>query len=401
MIIKNNKNLFHLIFLLFSISLANLQAQVTIGSGAEPQGGALLDLKENKDTDHNSTKGVLYPRVRLSKRDELYPMYGDANSPNTEYETNKIALKKAHTGLVVYNLTSNTSQTTTDVFQPGIFYWDGEQWRLMANSPMLRPSINELKCEGATLIPNIYTQGVPYKGILKVPYIGGNGAPYLAATIAPVNGLEATLQPGELAIGTGELFFDVTGTPTVSSPEQTGFSISFAGISCTALVGNGREIKVMEYAKFILPISGNAPSSNSEIYSIPVTMGNLNIQYKRWDHGLFGGSGEGVLFSTKIDTHLSYYYDKAGSGGHYYLWGKKALKANVWMALNEGDAVNATDNYSYTINSANRDFSVLLISFHNTQETYRVTFNINGNIAASNGIPAIPASLTIFIERLE
>ncbi len=62
MIIKNKKILFHLIFLFFSISLANLQAQVTIGSGAEPQNGALLQLKETENENDNSVRGgLLYP----------------------------------------------------------------------------------------------------------------------------------------------------------------------------------------------------------------------------------------------------------------------------------------------------------------------------------------------------
>lgn len=71
------------------------------------------------------------------------------------------------------------------------------------------------------------------------------------------------------------------------------------------------------------------------------------------------------------------------------------------MALDKGDNVYQSSSTAYTISSINRDFAVLLVSLHNTQEVYRVTFNINGEIAVSNGIPGIPATLTTFIERLE
>lgn len=401
MTIKNKKILFHLIFLLFSISLANLQAQVTIGSGAEPQNGALLQLKETEGENDNSVRGLLYPRVSLVKANELFPMYGMPGNENATYTTDKTTVNKSHIGLVVFNTTDNPTPTQErDVFTPGLYIWDGSLWKRMNTRLVVTPEIQDLKCASATLSPALYQAGTAYSGTLIIPYIGGNGGEYSSHTISTTNGLTATLQPGELAVGSGELFFDVTGTPTVSSPEQTSFSIYFAGKSCTALVGNGREIKTMEYAKFILPIPSDAPSLNSEIFSIPITMGNLNIQYKSWNY-LLGGSGEGFQLSTNVDTHLSYYYDKAGSGGHYSLWGKKSLRTGTWMALDKGDNVYQSSSTAYTISSINRDFAVLLVSLHNTQEVYRVTFNINGEIAASNGIPGIPATLTTFIERLE
>ncbi|MDR1503193.1 MAG: hypothetical protein LBT43_12160 [Prevotella sp.] len=397
------KNLILSILLLFLFTcFSDLQAQVTIGSGIAPQRGALLDLKENKDADHNSTKGVLYPRVKLSKKDELYPMYGDANNPDTEYTANKATLKKAHTGLVVYNLTSNDSQTATmDIFVPGMYIWDGYSWKKMDTRLVVIPLIDELKCGSATLSPSQYQAGIPYSGILTIPYINGNGGEYNSVTIFSTNGLTGELQSGSLAIGNGSLQYNIKGTPIKSSPAITEFVINdFLGQNCSVTVGGIKRISTMEYVKYTVALPPPSSVQTINTFTIPVSMGNLNLIYKGSYKDLVREE-ESILFSTHVDTHLSYYYDKAGSRGHYSLWGKKSLKADTWLALDKGDNVYQSSNSSYTINSVNRDFAVLLISLHNTQETYRVTFNINGDIAATNGIPAIPATLTIFIEKLE
>ncbi|MBB4034745.1 hypothetical protein GGR21_000632 [Dysgonomonas hofstadii] len=401
MIIKNKKILFHLIFLFFSISLANLQAQVTIGSGAEPQNGALLQLKETENENDNSVRGLLYPRVSLFKANELFPMYGMPGNENATYTTDKATVNKSHIGLVVFNTTDNPTQTQErDVFTPGLYIWDGSLWKRMDTRLVVTPEIQELKCASATLSPAQYQAGTPYSGTLIIPYIGGNGGEYSSHTISTTNGLTATLQPGNLAVGNGSLYYSVEGTPIESSPVTTEFVIAdFLEQNCSAIVGDVKNIKVMEYARSVVALPGTL-SMGQDFYATPITMGNLNIRYVGWNY-LLGGSGEGFQLSTNVDTHLSYYYDKAGSGGHYSLWGKKSLRTGTWMALDRGDNVYQSSSTAYTISSINRDFAVLLVSLHNTQEVYRVTFNINGEIAASNGIPGIPATLTTFIERLE
>lgn len=74
-------------------------AQVTIGSKEEPNQGALLDLKENKEKGVNSTKGLLLPRMNLSNTKSLQPIFDD------EELTDKI--KKDHIGLTIFNLKEN------------------------------------------------------------------------------------------------------------------------------------------------------------------------------------------------------------------------------------------------------------------------------------------------------
>jgi hypothetical protein len=97
-----------------------VHAQVTIGSGLEPQRGALLDVKSKdaatpggETTDQNGG-GILMPRVELVDINSLEPFIaaGDQDA----------ATKANHKGLVVYNLTD------TGGFAAGPYSWDGTKW---------------------------------------------------------------------------------------------------------------------------------------------------------------------------------------------------------------------------------------------------------------------------------
>ena len=117
--------------ILFSLPLIT-HAQVTIGLGEEPVKGALLQIKEKKnvsDNSYNSYKGIAMPRVVLSDKKQLYPMFlvnseNPSSGPNADYSANKLALDKAHTGLIVYNLNEDDAKGLC----LGLNQWDGEQW---------------------------------------------------------------------------------------------------------------------------------------------------------------------------------------------------------------------------------------------------------------------------------
>ncbi|MDH6310874.1 hypothetical protein M2451_003685 [Dysgonomonas sp. PFB1-18] len=112
-----------LINLLF-LAMVTMQAQVTIGSGAEPNKAALLDLKTqeagtvtNVTDDSNITStsgGLLLPRVKLISLTSLEPFITNA----TDEE------KLKHAGLVVHNLNE------TNGMQHATYQWDGSQWKL-------------------------------------------------------------------------------------------------------------------------------------------------------------------------------------------------------------------------------------------------------------------------------
>lgn len=95
-----------------------ITAQVTIGSGISPSKAALLDIKEEEDTDgdENAHAGLKMPRVRLTDLANLYPMFTGLEA---DYSTQKIINR----GLVVYNVNTNTP------FKEGLYNWDGVQWK--------------------------------------------------------------------------------------------------------------------------------------------------------------------------------------------------------------------------------------------------------------------------------
>jgi hypothetical protein len=116
-----NIKLFLILFNLFFAGYG-LHAQVTIGSGIAPKAGAILDLNGNvpdaSNTQVNSTKGLLLPRVKLEAINSLSPAI-PGYTPGTADLT--------HTGLVVYNV------NTTPPFVPGVYTWNGKEW-IYANS---------------------------------------------------------------------------------------------------------------------------------------------------------------------------------------------------------------------------------------------------------------------------
>lgn len=106
-------------------------AQVTIGSGEEPNMNAILDLKETAGG--SSTKGLLLPRVTLSSTTLFSPL-------------------SAHVaGMTVYN-----TATTGDV-TPGYYINDGTRWvRSSGKNQFYMPSII-LPTDPATLPNSNYT----------------------------------------------------------------------------------------------------------------------------------------------------------------------------------------------------------------------------------------------------
>lgn len=110
-----------------------IQGQVTIGSGKEPDKGALLDLKEEEDG--TSKKGLLLPRVALVSLDDP--------SPLTEHTA----------GMYVYNTTREGDLI------PGNYFNDGEKWNRVKDI-FSEPWLNSETGLGAEKVEeNIYHMG--------------------------------------------------------------------------------------------------------------------------------------------------------------------------------------------------------------------------------------------------
>jgi hypothetical protein len=120
-----------LISAVFIFAAYSASAQVSVGNNQKPVEGALLQLKTSEVTGDaaNATKGLEYPRVNLSVRTELYPMFGSTGNETGGYDINKAALKLSHTGLTVYNLTQSAN------WNEGLYVWNGERWNLASTLP--------------------------------------------------------------------------------------------------------------------------------------------------------------------------------------------------------------------------------------------------------------------------
>ncbi len=175
-----------------------LVAQVSIGNSS-PQG--ILDLT-NLTSDSKS-----YPLVMPS-------------SPNAASVINPDSSGNIKPGSIYYD--------TTDFC---LKLYNGSYWGCLT---MSSPSISlSLDCSnksvtGSSLIENTAASGVSF----EIPYTNGNGGSYSAQTInsTEVTGLTASLAAGNVNSGSGNLTFNVSGTPSASGKAR--FNISIAGESC-------------------------------------------------------------------------------------------------------------------------------------------------------------------------
>ena len=156
------------------------------------------------------------------------------------------------------------------------------------------PTVTGLNCSGATHSPATATQFSAYSGTTTLPYTGGNGVAYPTQTInsTGVTGLTATLTPGTLASGNGNLSFIVSGTPTSSG--LASFVITFGGQSCVFSIRvNGRVISIAY-------IDGSSYYATSEF-------GQQTVPQNYGPTGIFNTIG-GILhdpYTTTFDSGIS------------------------------------------------------------------------------------------------
>jgi len=151
--------------LLGNVALSN--AQVTIGSAEVPKAGALLQLKELTgitDDGANAHRGLALPRVTLSDRNNLFPMFlNDPNDPesgpNAAYAANKEMLDRTHVGLIVFNIVEDKYEDLC----PGLNIWNGEEWNClqerMGNATFSPVSCSDITVNGAYVEDSPLTSG--------------------------------------------------------------------------------------------------------------------------------------------------------------------------------------------------------------------------------------------------
>jgi uncharacterized protein (TIGR02145 family) len=132
-------------------------------------------------------------------------------------------------GNLSYSISGTPSSTGTATFALSF----GGQSCNLTLTVTAAPAVTALSCGTATSNPTSVYATVAYSGTATVPYTGGNGVTYGAGTgisSTGVTGLTATLQAGTLATGSGNLTYNISGTP--SSTGTATFALSFGGQSC-------------------------------------------------------------------------------------------------------------------------------------------------------------------------
>jgi hypothetical protein len=216
-------------------------------------------------------KGVLLPRIALNSA------------------TDQVTILSPATGLLVYNT------GTAGLTYKGYVFWNGTEWRTFNNSSSNQGTVGSISCSSVSLSPPTYTSGVAYNGTMTVPYTNGDGGAYPAQSIGPVNGLTATLSAGNFNVGSGNLLYTVSGTPTVTSPVTTTFPLNIGGQTCNATVGQGS----------VLAIGG---ISANTYFADAATMNNTSGKYfsANLKYGASMPIIDGLMFDV-VSVNSTYY----------------------------------------------------------------------------------------------
>lgn len=317
------KKIYTLLAIMFTIAIYS-QGNVGIGT-ITPEPSAKLDIT-------SLNQGFLPPRVNLTSS----TMVLHAPDQNA-------------TGLFVYNI-------GTTLFK-GYYFWDGTEWRGLGSFSSFPAEIYNPICSSASMSPSTYTAGVPLQGyVLQVPYSNGNGGRYGEVTINGNNGLSIVLQPGVLAYGSGAFTFIVQGTPTVSSPITTTFTLTSANLlsagvninsgstftSCDIVVGSSSSNADITTRAVLGPLTYTTEGRNGYSKVISTSDGKFSVRCYINEGGAFQN------VNLQIRNNSSSSVDIIGS--QHWLWGgaggttnnQMRLAANEWVGYNGNSAALVT-----------------------------------------------------------
>lgn len=278
---------------IFSFTLQTV-AQVTIGSGEQPVSGALLQLKDKEnvtDGTFNASKGLALPRVTLSDKHELYPMFLQnpedlTSGPNADYAANKSILDKSHTGLIVYNLVEDDDKELC----LGLNQWDGEQWNCF-ESKMGNAKFDLVSCSDIT-VGGVYVEGtattsmnylsinlnVAKPGAFTITATSGNGYSFYLSGVALSRGgmtVNVPCQGTPIAVQTDKLTFSGIDLVAGCEPEvEVSSAVAGYSLNCSSIVVNGQYVKGTVLTSYnTITLNVTVTTSGSYNISTPLTNG--------------------------------------------------------------------------------------------------------------------------------
>jgi hypothetical protein len=136
-------------------------------------------------------------------------------------------------GDLTYTITGTPNSVGTAYFALEI----GDQTCYLTRTVSLRVgTITTLSCGNATATGTLTAESAANGVSINVPYSGGNGGTYSVQSVSStgVNGLTANLSAGTLSIGSGNLIYTITGTPTTSG--MASFAIIVGDENCVLTI---------------------------------------------------------------------------------------------------------------------------------------------------------------------
>lgn len=256
-----------------------INAQVVFGENP-PDGSAELEIQ-------SVTGGMLFPRMTQAERD---------------------AISMPAAGLMLYN--TSTLCLEVNVGTPTALQWE----RLNC----LPASVASLNCGGVTVAGAVYVND-PVTGVsINIPYTGGNGgySDLITVQSTGVTGLVATLAPGNMAVGAGNLTYSVSGTP--SAVGTASFVLEFGGQSCTVNLGVSylcrAKVNATDYKNFLCYNLGSANTSAD-----PFAPGwEINGGYWQWGRSAEAAQGPTGLGAAEAnDAVISGWNTTAATDGSW------------------------------------------------------------------------------------
>lgn len=365
------------VFSILSLMTTIMNAQVGIGTES-PDVSSILDIK-------SADKGVLFPRVALTSN------------------TDKTTISDPAVGLFVYNLGTGGLKTT------GYVCWNGLEWVQFTTGTSKDPEIGALDCVNARIVPSRYKAGEQYEGVLIVPYSGGNGGYYSSGTpVASTNvtGLTATLQPGNLAYGNGELVFTLSGTPSASSPELASFAIDFLGFDCTAVVGANSMLQGEQtfwHGSMSANVSGSTTLASNYIDDMPIIedVFRMDAQFS----GVSTGIGSVTLNPRmyNISSSAIKIWASSMSSQEGYGYSNITIPAGGYVEFDNGVYLNQGQLYSVTPTSgrlANNGQETVTIDLFYNEKWFRLYYTIWVDNKGANVAANMTRELYLSIQRL-
>lgn len=234
---KRFKNLIGFVILLSFFSPLTLTSQVTIGLGEVAVDGILLQLKEKEnvtDSTKNAYRGLGLPRVALSDKYKLYPMFltnpeDTASGSNPVYLANKTSLDMSHTGLIVYNLVEDVNKNLCK----GINHWNGKEWNCFETKKgqsvfTIEDCSNDIKAYGEYSNGTTLTSGNFLTIKVNVTKVGAYSITATATDPANDNNYFFITSGEFLSTGIFSLVIPGMGTPKDDQTDE--FTISLNGI---------------------------------------------------------------------------------------------------------------------------------------------------------------------------